>query len=271
MSWHRVFKSQSYNQPTYKHKKLPIYTTKEFDFFRCVEFKNEFYGKTVSCLFEGNLRFSDQRYSALFPGQKISYWADSPETARAEIKKHGSGCDILTFWAYDDASSFLPCLGSKEPIVIVDGRKTGIQPLIDKINDNMELSSSEKLMIKEILEQPIDAIAYESKEYKGGENFIFLERGFRKLFLRELKLRFGRKSGGSHDSIVCSVSGDYVPFPEEYGKFFVPKCRIRMYEGYLKTDEYLERKKNMEKERDKKLGRIKSKKNKKTKTTIKRN
>ena len=83
------------------------------------------------------------RYSKLFPNQKISYWANSPETARAEIKKHGSGCDILTFWAYDDQSSFRPCMGNDEMLYIVDGRKCGIQDLIDKINAGIE--DTEKL------------------------------------------------------------------------------------------------------------------------------
>lgn len=63
-------------------------------------------GKTVSELHRGNLRVSrkDNRYSNIFPGQKLSYWADSPQTARAEVKKWEAGNDLLTFWAYDDGS-----------------------------------------------------------------------------------------------------------------------------------------------------------------------
>jgi len=96
MSWERAFISHNYGRPIYKHKDLPVYITDEFDFFRCVEFNNEFYGKTASTLFNGNLRECTGRYSKLFPNQKLSYWADSPITARAE-KKHGAGNNILTF------------------------------------------------------------------------------------------------------------------------------------------------------------------------------
>ena len=45
MSWGRAFISQDYGRPIYKHKDLPVYITDEFDFFRCVEFNNEFYEK----------------------------------------------------------------------------------------------------------------------------------------------------------------------------------------------------------------------------------
>lgn len=102
MSWERAFISQSYGRPIYKHEQLSVYITDEFNFFRCVEFKADFYGKTASTLFNGNLRICSEtnRYAKLFPNQKLSYWADSPDTARAEIKKHGAGSNILTFWAY---------------------------------------------------------------------------------------------------------------------------------------------------------------------------
>ena len=45
VSWERAFISQDYGRPIYKHKDLPVYITDEFDFYRCVEFNNEFYGK----------------------------------------------------------------------------------------------------------------------------------------------------------------------------------------------------------------------------------
>ena len=131
MNWGREFISQSYGRPTYKHKELPVYITDEFNFFRCVEFNDEFYGKTASALFNGNLRTCSGRYAKLFPNQKLSYWANSPTTARAEIKKHGAGKNILTFWAYDDRTSTFPILQNEEPLIIIDGRKTGVQELID--------------------------------------------------------------------------------------------------------------------------------------------
>lgn len=245
MSWSRMFKAQNYNQPIYKHNKLPIYITKEFDFFRCVEFKDEFYGRTASQLFHDNLRNCSGRYSSLFPSRKISYWADSVMTAQAEAKKHGAGCNLLTFWAYDDASSFIPCLGNDEYLIIVDGRSCGIQNLIEKIDNGEKLKSHESKLMEDILKEDFDAIAYESKAFPGGENFIFLERGFKKLMLRQLRLRFGRKDGGSHNYICCADSSDYIPFPKSMGCYFAPKCRIEMNDSYLESNEYLQMEKNM--------------------------
>lgn len=257
--WFKVFKAQSYNQPTYKHKKLPIFLTKEFDFFRCVEFKEEFYNVLATDLFKGNLRDSSGRYSVLFPDQKISYWAESVMTARAEVKKHGAGCDLLTFWAYDDASSFEPCMGSYEMLYILDGRRSGVQSLIDKVDEGKLLSEDEKELMRSILKEPIDCIAYESKARPGGENFIFLERGFKKLALRQIRLRFGRKNGGSHNRICCATSSDYTPFPKAYGEYFVPKCRVVRDEKYQFSEECIEREKNIEKVLELKFGRRKKK------------
>ena len=248
--WSKFFKSQAYNIPVWKHEKYHIYETMEYDFYRCVEFKKEFYGKTASELFNGNLRECTGRYSKLFPDHKISYWADSAETAIAEIKKHGAGCDIITFWAYDDMSSFRPCMGNDEMLRIVDGRECGIQEIIDKVENSEDLSTEEKKLIDGILAEPIDGIAYDSKARKGGENFIFLESGFKKLALRELRLRFGRRNGGAHNYICCADTSDYVPWLKNYGQCFLPKCRIGMNEDYLKSSEYLNRVNNMKERRE---------------------
>ncbi len=95
----RVFPNQAYGRETLKHVEFSVYMTEEFDFFRCVEFNESFYGKTASELHQGNLRIcnSTNRYSGLFPGKKFSYWANSICTARKEIKKHGSSNNIITF------------------------------------------------------------------------------------------------------------------------------------------------------------------------------
>ena len=255
MAWSKVFKAQNYNQPTYKHKKFPIYLTKEFDFYRCVEFKKDFYGVLATDLFKGNLRECTGRYSSLFPNQKISYWADSIDTAIKEVRKHGAGGNLLTFWAYDDASSFEPCLGNYEMLYIVDGRRTGIQNIIDKIDNGLEITNREKEMMQDILKEPIDAIAYESKACKGGENFIFLEKGFKKLALRELRLRFCKKDGGSHNYICCAASGDYIPIPSAYGKYFMPKCRVLTDQNYESSAECIEREHNISVALDEKFKR----------------
>ena len=102
-----IFPNQDWDRDVHKHNKFPVYVTDEFDFFRCVEFNPSLYGKSVFDLNEGNLRLSNanNRYSALFPKQKLSYWADSIDTARKEIQRHGSSNNIITFWSYDNAAS----------------------------------------------------------------------------------------------------------------------------------------------------------------------
>lgn len=86
------FPNHTGNLSILKHKSMPMVMTGEFDFYRCIPFSDKLYGKTVSELHAGNLRLSrsDNRYSNLFPGQRLSYWADSPETARAEAKRWGA-------------------------------------------------------------------------------------------------------------------------------------------------------------------------------------
>lgn len=246
MGWERVFNAQAYGQRTYKHKDLPIYITGEFNFFRCVEFKDDFYGKTASELFNGNLRLSSGRYSSLFPGQKVSYWANNPMVARAEIKKHGAGCDILTFWAYDDATSSIPILKWNEGLKILDGRSFGVGKLIKKADQGEELTAEEKKTISEIMKENIDAIAYDSEVFESGENYIFLERGFKKLALRELCLRFGKAHGGNHAFICCADSSDYIPCLDSYGRCFLPKAKVGLKEQYFQTEEYKERRLNEE-------------------------
>ena len=242
MSWERAFISQDYGRPTYKHKDLPLYITDEFNFYRCVEFNPDFYGRTASVLFNGNLRTCSGRYSKLFPNQKLSYWADSPMTARAEIKKHGASNDILTFWAYDDGTSTFPTLPDQSPLIIIDGRKCGVQELIDKADNDVPLTGAEQKYMESLLAETPDCLVFDSHARTGGENFIFFEKGFRKLALRELRLRFGKCSRGSHNQIVCANSSDYIPLIEHYGKYFEPKARTKMDKAYLKTDEYLTRK-----------------------------
>ena len=246
MSWNRVFKSQDYGRPTYKFKGLPVYITDEFDFYRCVEFNYDFYGKTASELFHGNLRTCSGRYSTLFPNMKLSYWADSPKTARAEIKKHGAGNSILTFWAYDDGTSTFPTLPDQEPLVIIDGRKCGVQKLIDKADSQIPLTKNEQKMLNDILSFNPDCMAFDSHAFKGGENFIFFEKGFRKLAMRELKLRFGKKAGGNHNDIICAVSCDYSPIIENYGLMFLPIAKIAKSDVYFQTEEYVMRKSYLE-------------------------
>lgn len=84
-----LFPNQDWGRDVYKHNKFPVYVTDEFDFFRCIEFNQSLYSKSAFELNEGNLRLSNinNRYSTLFPEQKLSYRADSIDTARKEIKR----------------------------------------------------------------------------------------------------------------------------------------------------------------------------------------
>ena len=140
-----LFPNQSYGMKTLRHTRLPIIITEEFDFFRCVVFNDKFYGRTVSELHSGNLRTnsSNNRYSALFPNKKLSYWADSPQTARAEVKYHCQSNNLLTFWAYDDATSTFPTLPIDEPLIIIDGLQFGFFEILDKFEKGYQLTKNE--------------------------------------------------------------------------------------------------------------------------------
>ena len=247
MAWSKVFKSQNYNQPTYKHSKLPIYQTKEFDFFRCVQFENSFYNKTVIQLHSGNLRECTGRYAKLFPNQKLSYWANSPKTARAEVKKHGANNNLITFWAYDDSSSFMPTIEDLEMLIVIDGRKCGLQTLLDKVDNGEIITKEDEDLLNEIMSYAPDALAYDSHACKDGENFIFFEKGFKKLSIRETRLRLGSEKGKNTTRIFCAGTRDYTPYLESYGEFFLPLAKTCMDDKYLKSNEYLSRKKAKEK------------------------
>lgn len=247
--WGKVFKSQNFGIPTYKHNTLPIYQTKEFDFFRCVQFNDNLYYKTVSELFNGNLRVCMGRYSKLFPNQRLSYWADSAKTARAEVKKHGATNNLLTFWAYDDNSSFIPTVLDREDLIIVDGRKAGIQSIIDKVDNGQQVTDEEQKTINDIMSLDPDCLVFDSHAYKGGENFIFFEKGFRKLSLRRVRLRLGDRQFPRSNQICCAGTCDYTPYLESYGEYFIPILKTSKNEAYMQSEEYKLRKLGYEQSR----------------------
>lgn len=244
-----LFKNHAFCSEVLKHKELPIYKTYEFDFFRCVNVSDWAYEKTVSELHKGNLRKNnnhDNRYSKLFPNNKISYWADSKETALAEIKKHGGNRDYLTFWSYDDVSSTFPTLGIDEPLIIIDGRDIGFAAILQKIEKSIPLTKKENDIIKQIeLENP-DCLAYNSHAHPKGTNFLFFEKGFNKLSLREVKLYLGESKSKNTNTICCAVSSDYSPIIKNYGYYFKPITKTDYDFNYELTDEYKHRNKNLE-------------------------
>lgn len=244
-----LFKNHAFCSEILKHKDLPIYKTYEFDFFRCVNVNDWVYGRTVSELHKGNLRENnnnDNRHSKLFPNKKISYWADSKETALAEIKKHGSNKNHLSFWAYDDVSSTFPMLGIDEPLIIIDGRDIGFTAILHKIEENIPLSKKENDIVKQIdLENP-DCLAYNSHAHPKGTNFLFFEKGFNKLALREVKLYFGENKSKNTNRICCAISSDYSPIIENYGYYFEPIAKTERDLSYELTEEHQHRSKNLE-------------------------
>lgn len=229
-----------------KHKELPIYKTGEFDFYRCVPFSDVFYGKTVSELHQGNLRDrrSWNRYSMLFSGQKVSYWADSKRTAFAEMQKHGQGHNLLTFFAYDDATSSFPTLSKKRDVLtIIDGRGMGFHEILEKDDKGIPLSEEDKKLISKIEDENPDCLAYWSVARQGGVNFLFFEKGFRKLALREVRLRLGDDATKNKNCIYCAGTSDYTAWLKSYGDYFLPKAKIRHDDNYELTEEFLRRQK----------------------------
>jgi len=240
-----LFKNQDYGLPIYKHKELPLYQTGEFNFFRCISFCENLYEKTVSNLHAGNLRsgLQENRYSKLFPNKRISYWADSPKTARAEVKYHNAGNNLLTFWAYDDAASTFPTITERELLIIIDGRNVGFNKILIKIESNQNLTKNEKDIISQIDSQNPDCLVYESQRNKNGLNYLFFEKGFFKLSIREVLLRLGDFKCKNSSRIVCAGTSDYSPYLENYGMYFKPISKVRMNITYKETDEYKNRNK----------------------------
>lgn len=235
-----LFRNHSAVSQVAKHKTLPIYQTSEFNFYRCVNInENWVYRNTISNLHAGNLRQNKiGRYSKLFPDEKISYWADSKETALAEIRKHNGNKDYLTFWAYDDASSTFPILGNLKELIIIDGKELEFREILQKIEDEKELTKKECATLNSIKQESPDCLAYRSFADSKGTNYLFFEKGFKKLALREVTLYLGERRARNKNKVICAYSSDYTPFLEGYGQYFEPLAKVKMNEEYKKTDEY---------------------------------
>ncbi len=228
------------------HKKYPILDIAEVTFFRCVPFSDKFYGKTISELHAGNLRLANDsnRYAKLFSDMKLSYWSSNKDCARKEIKKHGASNNIITFEAYDDASAFIPTTNFDYGLYVINGTDLGFRDILNKTDDNIELTDVEKQLIQNILRENPDGIAYPAKTDKQCMNIIFFESGFRKLSLRNVWVRLG-DVGNNSQWVPCSFSCDYNAEPKNYGYYFEPILCKGFDEKYLSSDEYLYRKQMM--------------------------
>lgn len=236
----KLFQNHSPSSMIYKHNKLPLYISEEFNFYRCIPFDDTLYQKTVSELHSGNLRRPniDNRYSTLFHDKKVSYWANSMDTALAEFRKDHSNANRIMFWSYDDPSSFFPTTDICEPLKIIDGLDSDFETILDKHNNHVELDDREIAFINEIEREEPDCFAYKSHAKKDGINFLFFEKGFKKLSLREVTLKVESRK----KRIICSSTSDYLPDLESYGKYFYPIAKVRMDNIYLKSEEYKMRK-----------------------------
>lgn len=239
----RNFQNRSLLSSTYEHHSLPVLKTSEFTFYRSVSLEDWVYNKTVSELHRGNLRENDNkgRHSKLFPKQKISYWASNPETAFKEIKKHGAGDDYIQFEAYDDPSSAFPTIAEPSALTIVDGDEIGFAEILSKIENDIDLDSKEVDIIEQITHEKPDCLAYTSIADPKGTNFLFFEKGFRKLSISNVKLFFVNESTRYSNVIHCVVSTDYMPDPKKYGDYFKSKTEVDSDIKYTETDEYKER------------------------------
>ena len=235
-----IFPNQGFGTPIYRHKQLPLLSTHEFDFYRIIGFNDMLYGKRISDLHAGNLRVSrtDNRYSSLFPGQKLSYWADSIETAKAEYFHWNKNKNILTFMAYDDGSSFMPTVYPATDLIIVDGFQLDFNRLLHKIEGNEKLSSSEKDLIDTIAAYEPDCLAYQSERNPYGVNYLFFEHGFKKLSLKKVELYHGERKSHNRNGIYCAITCDYTPCLENYGYMFMPIAKLVYDKEYEKSDEF---------------------------------
>ena len=234
-----------------KHNKLPLIAQAELDFFRYVTFTSDMYGKTISELHHGNLRAvtKSNRYSTLFEGEKVSYWAATSLIARREWLRHNQGkANHLVFWAYDDISYTFPTM--REPMIIIDGIQLGFEKILEKCDRGESLTVQDRLLIDEIKKEEPDCLAY--KPHTGNNiscdelpsaqkaNFMFFEKGFNKLVLREVNLRVNHNK--NRNDIYCSVGSGYTLDEESYGMYFAPIAKVKMNKEYLKSEEYLLRK-----------------------------
>lgn len=149
----KVYPNMSWGQEILKHKELPIFYLKEFDFYRIIEFKESLYRKTFSELHKNNLREPkiENRYSNLFNLGKVSYWSSDGKIAKKEILFHNPNLkNFIVFHSYDDFSSTISIMKMNKNLIIVDGTKLlDFSTILEKYENYIEFTVVEKeLLIK---------------------------------------------------------------------------------------------------------------------------
>lgn len=158
------------------------------------------------------------------------------------MKKWGAGNNLLTFWAYDDGSSFIPTVYPAEYLRIIDGINFGFDIILKKIGNHEDLTCDEKEFIDRLGCEKPDCLAYRSEAKAGGVCFLFFEQGFRKISLREVALRLGDYKGENTAKITCAITSDFRPVLKGYGHYFSPIARVKYNDKYIETNEYILRK-----------------------------
>ncbi len=232
--------------PVFRHTDLPVYTTVEFDFFRCVAFDNSFYGRTVSELHAGNLREcrAENRYSDLFKNEKTSYWSEGMSVARSEVRSHRHCSSYLMFWAYDDTSSTFRTIPDSSRLYIINGMELGFSKILCKSENSVELFESELEIMDRIRSESPDGLVYDSRVKPNNRNYLFFERGFRKLSLRQVSLTIRENGRVNRNRVACATSSDYHPSIKEYGWCFEPIAKLKFDQKYLESEEYISRNNN---------------------------
>jgi len=145
----------------------------------------------------------------------------------------------------DHVHMFLNCLPTQSPSDIMQYIKGHTSKVLrtefDALNKMPSLWTRSYFVSTagdEIAYQEPDCLAYESEARKGSMNFLFFEHGFKKLSLREVRLRLGDEKGKNHNRIICADTSDYSPKLYSYGDMFLPIARIGKDEQYNETDEF---------------------------------
>lgn len=125
--------------------------------------------------------------------------------------------------------------------LLIDGREVGFNNILTKVENKQSLTINEQEIINEIDKLNPDYMVYNSLRKKDGLNYIFFEKGFAKLSIREVKLRLGDMPGKNSSYIPCAITSDYTPIIENYGKCFLSLAKISSREDYLNSNEYKER------------------------------
>ena len=121
---------------------------------------------------------------------------------------------------------------------MIDGRDMGINQIIKKRNNGIDLDPSEISLLDEIAYEIPDCLAYESEQRSGGINYLFFESGFNKLSLREVSLYLEDELGENYNKIICATGSNYIPNLKGYCGIFLPKAKIDYRDFGKNTYEY---------------------------------